>query len=127
GGKVSAAITEHGAIACDAIVLAGGTWSRLFCGNLGVNLPQLKVLGSVLRTSPIDDGPRPAATTSGFSFRRHLDGGYSVSRLGSTIADIVPDTFRLLLSFFPSWRAQHKNLNLRLGRQFMAEWNTPRR
>ena len=126
-GKVSAVITEHGVIACDAVVLAGGAWSRLFCGNLGINLPQLRVLGSVLRTSPVDAGPATAATTSQFAFRRHLDGGYSISRLGSTVADIVPDTFRLLPSFFPSWLAQRKNLNLRLGQRFVAEWNAPRR
>jgi glycine/D-amino acid oxidase-like deaminating enzyme len=125
--KVSAVVTEYGVIACDAVVLAGGAWSRLFCGNLGIDLPQLKVLGSVLRTSPVDGGPAPAATTSQFAFRRHLDGGYSISRLGSTVADIVPDSFRLLPSFFRSWLAQRKNLNVRLGRRFLAEWKTPRR
>jgi glycine/D-amino acid oxidase-like deaminating enzyme len=98
----------------------------LFCGNLDINLPQLKLLGSVLRTSPVDDGPATAATTAEFAFRKHLDSSYSISRLGSTIADIVPDTFRLMLDFLPSWRAQRKNLNLRLGQQFMVEWTTPR-
>ena len=34
-GRVSAAVTEKGRIACGAVVLAGGAWSRLFCGNLG--------------------------------------------------------------------------------------------
>jgi hypothetical protein len=33
----------------------------------------------------------------------------------------------LLPSFFPSWLAQRKNLNLRLGQRFVAEWNAPRR
>jgi glycine/D-amino acid oxidase-like deaminating enzyme len=127
GGKVSAAVTEHGAVACDGIVLAGGAWSRLFCGNLGINLPQLKVLGSVLRTLPIGDGPAIAATTSRFAFRRHLDSSYSVSRLGSTVADIVPDSFRLLPNFFPALLAQRKNLSFRLGRKFLEEWKTPRR
>jgi len=126
-GRVSAAVSEHGTVACNGIVLAGGVWSRLFCGNLDINLPQLKVLGSVLRTLPVEDGPTPAATTSRFAFRKHLDNSYSISRLGSTVADIVPDSFRLLPSFFPAWRAQHKNLNLRLGRRFLEEWKTPRR
>ena len=34
-GRVSAAVTEKGRIACERVVLAGGVWSRLFCGNLG--------------------------------------------------------------------------------------------
>jgi glycine/D-amino acid oxidase-like deaminating enzyme len=33
----------------------------------------------------------------------------------------------LLTSFFPSWLAQRKNLNLRLGQRFVAEWKAPRR
>ena len=35
-GRVAAAVTEKGRIACDSVVLAGGAWSRLFCGNLGL-------------------------------------------------------------------------------------------
>ena len=44
-GRISGVITEHGTIDCDAAVLAGGAWSRLFCGNMGVDFPQLKILG----------------------------------------------------------------------------------
>ena len=43
-------------------VLAGGAWSRLFCGNLGVELPQLKVLGSVMCTEKVDGGPEISAS-----------------------------------------------------------------
>src|SRR5919199_1108894 len=54
-GRVAGVVTEKGRIACGSVVLAGGAWSRLFCGNLGpedlkIDLPQLKVLGSVMRT-----------------------------------------------------------------------------
>src|SRR5882672_53590 len=34
GGKVSGVVTERGAIGCSSVVLAGGAWSNLFCGNL---------------------------------------------------------------------------------------------
>src|SRR6266849_641222 len=56
-GHVSAVVTEKGRIACGSAVLAGGAWSRLFCGNLGIGLPQLKVLASVMRTEKLDGGP----------------------------------------------------------------------
>ncbi len=52
-GRVSAAVTEKGIIKTDTVVLAGGAWSRLFCGNNGLSLPQLKVLSSVMRTKPM--------------------------------------------------------------------------
>ena len=54
GGRVSAVVTERGTIACQRVILAGGAWSRLFLGNLGIDFPQLKVLGSVLRTEPLE-------------------------------------------------------------------------
>ncbi|HJS84673.1 MAG TPA: FAD-binding oxidoreductase, partial [Acetobacteraceae bacterium] len=46
-GRLVGVVTERGRIRCDAAVLAGGAWSRLFAGNAGLDLPQLKVLGSV--------------------------------------------------------------------------------
>ena len=65
GGRVSSVVTEKGRIACSSVVLAGGAWSRLFSGSLGIRLPQLKVLSSVLRTEPIEDGPGPGALLPG--------------------------------------------------------------
>src|SRR5262249_35718676 len=56
GGSVSGVMTEHGRIRCSQVVLAGGAWSSLFCGNLGIRFPQLKILGSVMRTAPFS-GP----------------------------------------------------------------------
>ena len=60
-GRIAGVVTEKGRIACGSVVLAGGAWSRLFCGNLGVDLPQLKVLGSVMRTERLDGGPEISA------------------------------------------------------------------
>ena len=56
GGRVSGVITEKGLIRCEKAVLSGGAWSRLFLGNLGIDFPQLKTLGSVLRTTPMEGG-----------------------------------------------------------------------
>src|SRR5215470_2597346 len=60
-GRVSGVVTEQGRIACQSVVLAGGAWSRLFAGNLGIELPQLKVLASVMRTEPLEGGPEISA------------------------------------------------------------------
>ena len=71
-GRVAGVVTEKGRIACDAVVLAGGAWSRLFAGNAGLDLPQLKVLGSVFRTVPIAGGPEITAAGSIFAARLAL-------------------------------------------------------
>lgn len=121
GGRVAGVVTERGRIACNQVVLAGGAWSRLFLGNLGINFPQLKLLGSVLRTKPLKGAPEVAAGGADFAFRKRLDGGYTVARRGASIADLVPDSFRLLPAFLPALRKQHNELRFRVGRRFIEE------
>ena len=125
-GSVSGVITEKGRIACSAVILAGGAWSRLFCGNVGVDFPQLKILGSVMRTAPLDGAPDYAVGASDFAFRKRLDGGYTVAQRGASVSPIVPDSFRLFFDFLPALVKQWRELRLRIGRRFIEEWNIPR-
>ena len=121
-GRGAGVVTERGRIACDAVVLAGGAWSRLFCGNAGIDLPQLKVLGSVFRTAPLSGGPEITAGGNVFAWRKRLDGGYTIARRNANIADITPDSFRLLLDYLPTLRKKYGEVRLRLGRRFLEEW-----
>ncbi|MYZ45404.1 NAD(P)/FAD-dependent oxidoreductase [Schauerella aestuarii] len=127
GGKVAGVITEAGRVAADAVVLAGGAWSRLFCGNSGVSFPQLKVHASVLRTAPLETGLDLAINGGDFTCRKRLDGGYSVSQLGASYADLTPDSIRLMRQFLPAWLAERKYLKLRFGKRFFEELALPRR
>jgi glycine/D-amino acid oxidase-like deaminating enzyme len=126
-GRISGVVTEKGRIACQSVVLAGGAWSRLFCGNLGIDLPQLKVLGSVMRTERMDGGPEISATGGLFGYRKRMDGGYTVATLGVRTIDLVPDSFRLLPEYLPTVRMHWKKLRFRVGRRFVEEWQMPRR
>ena len=125
-GRVAAVVTEKGRIACQSVVLAGGAWSRLFCGNLGIALPQLKVLGSVMRTERLDGGPEISASGGLFGYRKRLDGGYTVATLGVRTIDLVPDSFRLWPEYLPSIRLHWKKLRLRVGSRFAEEWRMKR-
>src|SRR5712672_3461729 len=127
GGRVSSVVTEKGRIACGSVVLAGGAWSRLFCGNLGIELPQLKVLGSVMRTEKLDGGPEISATGGLFGYRKRMDGGYPIAALGVRTIDLVPDSFRLFPEYLPTVRMHWKKLRFRVGGRFVEEWQTPRR
>ena len=124
-GKISAVVTERGRIDCDSVVLAGGAWSRLFCGNLGIDLPQLKIRSGALRTEPVAGGPEIAAITDSIAFRRRLDGGYTIANFLMQ-AEIVPDSFRLFRTFLPQLRKEGANLKLRVTGQFAAELRRPR-
>jgi glycine/D-amino acid oxidase-like deaminating enzyme len=125
-GRLVGVITERGRIRCDAAVLAGGAWSRLFAGNAGLDLPQLKILGSVFRTQPLSGGPEVSASGSIFAVRKRLDGGYSIARRNASTAEITPDHFRLLADFLPRLLSSRHEIRLRLGGRMWEELRTAR-
>jgi glycine/D-amino acid oxidase-like deaminating enzyme len=126
-GRISAAVTERGTIACSTVVLAGGAWTRLFAGNAGIDFPQLKILGSVARIGPVAGVPDMPVGGSNFAFRKRLDGGYTVAMRNANVASIVPDSFRLFADFAPSLIRQWSELKVRIGGRFIEELRTPRK
>ena len=126
GGKVSGVVTERGEIACSSVVLAGGAWSSLFMGNNGLDLPQLKVLNSVLRTKPLEGGPDEAIWASGFALRKREDGGYTIADGSRNVVDIVPASFRHGAKFLPALSHEWRSLRFRVGGRFWDEARQPR-
>jgi glycine/D-amino acid oxidase-like deaminating enzyme len=126
-GRVSGVVTERGTIGCEAVVLAGGAWSRLFCGNMGVDFPQLKILGSVMRTEALTGPPETAVAGPDFAFRKRADGGYTVARRNKYEAHIVPDSFRLLPRFLGAMISTRKEYRIRPFGRFREELRIPRR
>jgi glycine/D-amino acid oxidase-like deaminating enzyme len=118
-GRVSGVVTEAGHIKCQAVLLAGGVWSRLFLGNLGVDLPSLSVMGSVSVTQPMQGGPEISVAGHRFGWCKRADGSYIVSQADATILDIVPDSFRLFGDFRPIMMKGLQSLRLRLGSGFL--------
>lgn len=124
-GQVSGVVTEHGLLRCRQVVLAGGAWSSLLCRSLGIRLPQLKVVASVLRTEPLPGGPEIAVGASRFAFRKRQDGGYSIAQRNGNLAPITPDSLRYCADFLPALGKQYRELRLRLDRSFLTELFTP--
>jgi glycine/D-amino acid oxidase-like deaminating enzyme len=126
GGRVAAAVTERGRIACQSVVVAGGAWSRRFLRDLGLRLPQLKVRASVMRTAPLDGGPTTAFWSREVGVRKRLDGGYTIADGHGNLASIVPDSFRFFTDFLPALRLELGSLRLRLDGRFLQEWREAR-
>jgi len=126
-GRVSAVITERGPVACDAVLLAGGAWSRIFLHSLGITFPQLTVRGSVQRIAPLEAGIEGGMWTSGFAIRKRLDGGYNVAHGNRAVADLTPDHFRFLPKFLSALATQGDKFKIRIGRRFMDLARLPRR
>jgi glycine/D-amino acid oxidase-like deaminating enzyme len=126
-GRVEGVVTERGIVKARSVVCAGGAWTRLFCGSLGITIPQLTVLGTVART-----GPSPAvldgeAWSPSIAIRRRADGGYSVAHGGSSLHSLTPDSLRFASMFLPAFRAGHDSLRLSVGRDFLRALSIPSR
>lgn len=118
-GAVSAVVTEKGPIRTRLVLLAAGAWSNLFLKRHGLEMPQLCVRASALRTAPgpaVTDG---ALGAPDFSLRRRLDGGYNLALGGGVAFDLTPDAFRYLRVFWPAFLAERTHMRLRLGRPFL--------
>lgn len=126
-GRITAVVTERGSIKCGAVILAGGAWSSLFCANLGVRLPQLKILSTVLRTAPAN-GPTTCTLMKDLGYRKRMDGGYTIGR--GTAAYEVPlvrDSLRFFRDYLPTIRKEGAAIRPRVNAQSWLELRTPRR
>ena len=123
-GRIGRVVTENGPIACQAVLVAGGIWSGLFCRNHDIDLPLLAVGSYLLRTSALD-GPDICVRNGANGLRRNSDGGYTVGS-PRELADITPEMLRRFRQFLPALKSRWSMTRLHLGRGFLNGWNTPR-
>jgi glycine/D-amino acid oxidase-like deaminating enzyme len=116
---VDAVVTEKGRIRTQAVLLAGGAWSSLFCHRHGIDLPQAMVRATAFRTTTAPEITEAALGTPGCCLRRRLDGGYTVALRGHGTVDLTPDRLRYGRAFWPTFQQRRKNLKLRIGKAFL--------
>ncbi|MEL7543882.1 MAG: FAD-binding oxidoreductase [Pseudomonadota bacterium] len=121
GGEARGVVTENGRVKAQAVLLAGGAWSRLFCKRHGIRLKALNVKASVLRTGPAPDVMDGGLAAPDFSIRRRNDGGYTLAKGGATTYQIVPDGLRWFTDFWPSYWEEKDRMKVRFGRTFFDE------
>jgi len=126
-GRVSAVVTEHGRVATRAVVCAAGAWTRLFCGSLGIRVPQLPVLNTVARLAPAPKLLEGQAWSDAIAIRRRADGGYTVAHGHSSVHPLVPASFREAVKFLPAFRASPESIRFSFGADFFRALATPAR
>lgn len=126
-GRVSGVVTERGTIRCGAALVAAGSWTRLFAGNLGLNFKQLPVRATVARIE--HNGPVPDFAVGGtdFSFRKRQDGGYSIAVRNANVVELGLDNVLLAPDFLPAFRTGWRELQLRLGAETLRSVGLQRR
>ncbi len=112
--KVAGVVTEDGEIKASTVLCAGGAWSTFLLKGCGVRLPQLTVKASVARTAPVPLKFNGNASGSKVSFRRRLDGGYTVAC--SDYLEVFPSASHLgfMLDFLPLIKTSLAKIRLRI-------------
>ncbi len=126
-GKVSGVVTEKGEIRCEQVLLAGGAWSRRFLSNVGVSLPTLPLICSVMRTKPMDGPTDIAVGASNFSFRKHDDGGFIITQRGALDSPICLDHLFVGHRYLSQLKHQRSFLRISLGKYFLKDLALSRR
>ena len=126
GGRVSGVVTEAGPIRTSSVVLAGGCWSRLFCASVGLDLPLLNVHAFCESVYDVDPGPVGSVDGPGVSWRRQVDGGYTICVIGGHVP-VVPAVLRYAGRYLALLKSVHWDLDVSVGRTFLQELATPSR
>ncbi|EKE69273.1 NAD(P)/FAD-dependent oxidoreductase [Celeribacter baekdonensis] len=120
-GKVRGVVTEKGEISCDHVILAAGLWSRKFLGNMGVSFPTLPLVCYAIRTAPMEGPTHIAVGTPDMSFRKRMDGGFTVCQRGAVGSPLVLDHALLGMKYLPMFKHGRSMLRLSLGREFIED------
>lgn len=125
-GRVASVTTEHGKIRTSVVLCAAGAWTSMFCRSLGIDLPQLKVRGTVARTAPCHSVFGGSISDKKLAIRRRQDGGYTIAN--SVICDypVTPATFRYGWKFLRAFMMDPTAVRPYLGAEFREEFATPR-
>jgi glycine/D-amino acid oxidase-like deaminating enzyme len=122
-GSVAGVYTEHGYIRTTQVLYAGNTWSRLFCGNLDIDVPQLYAIMTMARTGPLENGPLACGGTHPFAWRQRIDNAYVLGREYDIRVPLTRDAFQLKSRF-----AEYKQTNVKMqaklscGRDTLRDW-----
>ena len=130
GGRVSAVVTEMGRIRTANVLCAGGAWTSMFCRWHGIDFPQSGVRSTAFATVPWPAVIEGGLSTPGFTFRRRLDGGYSVAIRNRARIELTPQGLRYSRAFLPTLRARwSSSISIGIGRssvsgpEALARWS----
>ena len=125
-GRVAGVHTEKGSIRAARVLCAANAWSRLFCGNHGIDVPQLYVVMTLGRTTPTP-GPDGAGGQEAWAWRKQIDGGYTLGGVTGVHAPVTRDALALYRMFRPLMKAQFGSAKPSFGRDCWRDLTIARR
>jgi glycine/D-amino acid oxidase-like deaminating enzyme len=120
-GRVSAVITDRGAIQTPVVVNAAGARAMKVARMVGLALPQLVVRATVAETTPLARVTDAGVWGPGVSFRQKRDGSFYIAGGAQSDYDITLDSFRYLRQFVPNYLKNRRLFRLRVGPELRDE------
>ncbi|MDP3321118.1 MAG: FAD-dependent oxidoreductase, partial [Bosea sp. (in: a-proteobacteria)] len=113
-GRVSAVVTEKGTIRTSSVLVAGGVWTSMFCRHHGIDMPLAGVQSTSFFTAPISGPPitEGGISTPDVTFRRRLDGGYTIGISGRGLLRLSPQGMMYARPFWRTFKKRHKLLTI---------------
>ncbi len=119
-GRVRGVMTEKGRIRSQAVLVAGGAWTSLFCRHHGIRLPQAGVISTSFFTEAAPQVVEGGLSMPEVTIRRRLDGGYTVGLTGRGRLELSPQGLLYARQFWPTFRKRRRDLSLSIGRSFLS-------
>jgi len=121
GGKVTGLRTELGEVRAGTVLLAAGVWSARILRKLGIDLPQLRVRSTVLRTAAVPDKTSLGVWSPQFGLCQRRDGSFNIGGGARVDHQIGIDSFRHFMAFWNAFRHSKAQTSLGLGRHFLDD------
>lgn len=115
GGRVVGVETSDGLIAADAVIVAGGVWSRRLLRSAGIHLPVRLIRATAGRTHPVEPVTDLAVATPEVGFSQAPDGSLIFGTAIWSDYDITVDTLSNLRMFVPNFVRNRKMIRLHLN------------
>lgn len=119
-GRVVGVVTEKGRIRSQAVLVAGGAWTSLFCRRHGIRLPQAGVTSTSFFTKAAPQVVEGGLSMPDVTIRRRLDGGYSVGLTGRGRLELSLQGLLHARQFWPTFRKRRRDLTISVGRSFFS-------
>lgn len=117
-GRVSGVVTEKGSIRTSAVLCAGGAWTSMFFRHHGISLPQAGVRSTSFFTHEAPQVIEGGLSMSDVTFRRRLDGGYTVGLSGRGLLELTPQGLLYSRQFWRTFKKRRWGLKISVGRSF---------
>lgn len=120
-GAVTGLRTELGEVRAKTVLLAAGVWSERMLRELGLDLPQLRVRSTVLRTTPAPEKTGLGVWSPQFGLRQRRDGSFNIGGGARVDHQIGIDSFRHFMAFRRALKDSKAQVSLGLGRHFLDD------